>query len=776
MGLRMSLKLWGMLAAVVCGALGQTPTLVATRIWVADPCGRARATFYVDGTAYSSPVTLFWPEGSKHIISVQSQEIATGIRCEFTGWTGVHQGGQQESKLDGLTLAVTAHRDIVGFRAEGALFYRLQVQIVSEGSGAIFACTQGPTYGKIYINGQCYAVNSALWVPADSEVLIQAYPPAGFVFEGWQPDLGAGQAFGTKFVMNRPIVLDARFRPAVRVTLLTDPPGLELLADRTQVRAPITLDWGEGSRHTLAPVSPQMDEWGRWWVFAGWSNGQPEQHEYVPGPSNVPVSVTARFVPGVPVGFQTRPLGLKLEIDGRENWPSYNFIWAAGSTHRVVAPAEQVFQGRRYVFEGWSNGGPAVQDLVVPEEALSSGGLRLRADYELLGRLRIESTHQVRVQVNGSSCRTPCLIEPRQGTVLRLTAPGLVTVDEWRRLEFQGWADQAPAERLWTAGPAEEVLHLNYQAAYRVLALVAPIEGARVRFEPASADGFYAAGSPVRLVAEPRPGYRFKFWDGDLRGEAPELELTVSEPRIVRAVLEPVPWVPPSGVRNAAGDTPEPGVAPGSLIAIYGAHLAGEYVAGPESPLAQTLGGVTVTVGGRALPLKFVSPEQIKAQLLSDVAEGEQTLKVRSAEGVELSVPLQVVRYAPGLFTTELGGRAVALALGEDGRLVSFERPARRGEVLTLLGTGFGPYRRPVPDGFAVPEGWQVELVEEVEIVVGERVIRPLWAGAAVGHVGVTAVRFRVSEDFPAAAEVALKVRIRNRPSNTVPLPLAPQP
>ncbi len=772
MSLKRSLSLWVWLAVAVGGAPAQGPTLVATRIWVADPCGRARATFFVDGTPYSSPVTLFWPEGSKHIISVQSQEIATGIRCAFERWVGVHQSGWEETKDDGLTLAVTAHRDIVGFRAEGALFYRLQVQIVSEGLGSIFSCTPGPQYGKIYINRVCYAVNSELWVPADSEVFIQAYPPAGFVFEGWQPDLGAGQAFETKFLMNRPIVLYARFRPAVRVRLLTDPPGLELWADRTRVRAPITLDWGEGSRHTLAPVSPQMDEWGRWWVFAGWSNGQPEQHEYVPQRSNVPETVTARFVPGVPVGFQTQPLGLKLEIDGRENWPSYNFIWAVGSTHRVAAPAEQVYGGRRYVFEGWSNGGPAVQDLVVPEEALAGGGLRLRADYELLGRLRIESTHEVTVEVNGSACRTPCLIEPRQGTVLRLAAPTLVRVDEWRRLEFQGWADQGAAERVWTAGPAEEALWLNYQAAYRVLALAAPAEGARVRFEPASADGFYAAGSLVKLVAEARPGYRFKFWDGDVAGRAPELEFAVSEPRIVRAVLEPVPWVPPSGVRNAAGQTPEPGVAPGSLIAIYGVHLAAEYVAGPESPLAQTLGGVTVTVSGRPLPLRFVSPEQINAQLLSDVAEGEQTLKVRTAEGVELSVPLLVVRHAPGLFSREVEGRSVALALGEDGRLISSERPARRGEVVTLLGTGFGPYKQPVPDGFAVPEGWQVELAEEVEILAGERVLKPLWAGAATGQVGVTAVRFRLSEDFPAAPEVTLQVRLRHRLSNPVPLPL----
>jgi hypothetical protein len=109
-----------------------------------------------------------------------------------------------------------------------------------------------------------------------------------------------------------------------------------------------------------------------------------------------------------------------------------------------------------------------------------------------------------------------------------------------------GWSFRAgPIRRRLSgcgrAGPSEEVLTLNYQPAYRVLALVAPAEGATVRFEPPSPDGFYAAGSALRLVAEPRPGFRFKLWDGDVPGATPELSLAVSEPRIVRAVLETHP-------------------------------------------------------------------------------------------------------------------------------------------------------------------------------------------------------------------------------------------
>lgn len=760
---------WLWLAPALAAA--QSPALVATRIYVEDPCGRARAGFWVDGTPYNGPVTLFWPEGSKHILSIPAvQEISAGIRCTASNWVSLHRD-REEVKADGLTIAVTAHRDITAYKAVGRLDYKLSIQIVSQGTlPAYFDCTQGPRYGKIYVNGQCLAGDAELWVPAEGEVLLQAYPPEGFVFNGWQPDLGASTAFESKFRMNRPIVLSAGFAPAVRVTLETEPSALELLADRTRVRAPVTLDWGEGSRHTLAPVTPQMDEWGRWWVFDSWSNGQPAQHVYVPGRANVAERVTARFVRGAQVSLLTDPPGMRLAVDGRENWPSLNFIWGVGTTHQIAAPAEQDFRGRRWAFAGWSNGGPAVQLLTVPEAAAEQG-LRLTARYELLGRLRLVSAHEVAVQVNGSLCRTPCVLDVAQGSTVALRAQPLIELDEWRRLEFAGWADQAEPGRLWTAGPAEEVLTLNYQPAYRVLALVAPAEAATLRFEPPSPDGFYPAGAALRLIAEPRPGFRFRLWDGDAAGAAPELGLLVSEPRIVRAVLERIPYVPPSGVRNAAGLTPQTAVAPGSLIAIYGVHLAPRYEAGPESPLAQSLAGVTVSLGERLLPLKFVSPEQINAQLFSDAAEGEHRLLLRQPGREPLEIAFRVARNAPGLFEREEGGRTLALAFHEDGSLVSYARPARRGAVVTLWGTGFGPYRRPVPDGFAVPEGLTAELEDEAEVLAGERVLKPLWAGAATGQVGITALRLRLPADL-APGPLTLTARSRTVPSNPVTLPV----
>jgi uncharacterized protein (TIGR03437 family) len=63
------------------------------------------------------------------------------------------------------------------------------------------------------------------------------------------------------------------------------------------------------------------------------------------------------------------------------------------------------------------------------------------------------------------------------------------------------------------------------------------------------------------------------------------------------------------------------------------------------------------------------------------------------------------------------------------------------------------------------------ELVDEAEIVVGERVLKPEWAGAAVGQVGVTALRLRLPADLSPGA-LPLTARSAGKPSNPVTLPV----
>jgi uncharacterized protein (TIGR03437 family) len=120
------------------------------------------------------------------------------------------------------------------------------------------------------------------------------------------------------------------------------------------------------------------------------------------------------------------------------------------------------------------------------------------------------------------------------------------------------------------------------------------------------------------------------------------------------------------------------------------------------------------------------------------------------------------------LFT--LPSEPYALAAHPDGTPVSKEKPAQPGEIVTVYGTGLGPYQGRVFDGFPVPAWLSLPLADPVEVLLGEQVIEPESAAAAVGEIGIAAVRFRVPEDAPAAAE--LRVRVNGKESNGVVLPV----
>ena len=56
-------------------------------------------------------------------------------------------------------------------------------------------------------------------------------------------------------------------------------------------------------------------------------------------------------------------------------------------------------------------------------------------------------------------------------------------------------------------------------------------------------------------------------------------------------------------------------VAPGSLFSIFGTDLAMANQNAASAPLPTSLGGTSVTIGGKPAPLVFVSAGQINAQI-----------------------------------------------------------------------------------------------------------------------------------------------------------------
>ncbi|MCS7025661.1 MAG: hypothetical protein NZV14_12745 [Bryobacteraceae bacterium] len=747
------LLFWLVLVGSASEALAQR--VVTTRI-LTQPLG---ARFWVDGVPYRSPQAFNWTEGSKHTISTDiEQAIFPGERLKFTGW--LDSAGNQLGQAESIT--VSASSAITFIQLNFTKEYLLRVLFYSCREVVPGECRPP---GTVFVGGAAFTSDVEQWLPADSSVQLSARPGPGFVFVNWGHPSGFSTALTYTHRMTSAVTFANIFAPAKRITLLSEPAELLLAPDRTPSRSPVEVDWGTGTTHILGAVSPQAekDNSSRLWVFSHWSNGARINDPYVVPNNTRPETITGYFVRGAQVSFVTNPPGLRLRVEGRENWPAYNFVWGVGMKYQVSAPLEQVdARGRRWVFKGWSNQGPATQEIQITAEHVTTG-FRLIANYEPQSRLNITTLPpNLPVLIDGVECRASCSIDREAGALVQLVAPEVIPLSENSRLEFQGWSDGGEARRSFTFTDRPETnLVATYRSVHRLTTMAEPNDKAAIfRVDPASPDGFFPADVSVTVTAEARPGYRFRRWDGDLSGTFGAGVVRMSGPRLVRAVLEPVPYADPAGVRNAAGETPEIVVAPGSIASVVGLNLAGDSQLGPQNPLAQTLGGVTLRIDNRFLPLVSVSPEQINFQVPSDLAEGSYQVAARWNNQPEVTAWMRVVRNAPGLFPR---------ILNSEGREVSPDAPARRGEIVSIFGTGFGPYDRVVVDGFPLPSSFTYTCLDPVEVWVGDRLVEPIWAGGVAGQVGIASARFRLPEDLTVVDQtVAVRVRINGRSSNPI--------
>lgn len=738
--------------------------LSTTRVFT-EPNG---LRFYVDGQMYRSTQAFIWPAGSKHTLAIEpTQYPYDGHRQTFSGWSD--NTGQMTSSAE--SVVITADPNVTTFKASFSTEY--QVKILFHQCDMQRPETCRPP-GTVYVNSVPSTVDYEGWFAPNSNLVLYASPNSGYVFSGWGPPAGNSPSAGWTTTIKGPLNFSNIFAPAKQVTLDSDPTDLLVAPDATPTRTPAVMDWGEGTRHTLGVVSPQTERLNssKTWVFSHWTNGAKMNDVYLVKDANIPVTLTAKFVPGVGASFVTEPVGLKLKIEGRDNWPAYNFVWGVGMKYQVSAPAEQTdSRGRRYVFKGWSNGGPATQEVAITEAHVATG-FRLVATYEALSQFTVDTLPAgLPILIDGKECRGTCSLDKPAGTKVEISAPASIQLTDTNRMEFMRWSDGGNATRVVTlGGDAPTKLTAAYKSLYKLLASSEPATGAVFTTQPPSADGFFDANTSVSVTADSKAGFRFRRWEGDLSGTFRTGQIEMTAPRAVRAFLDIVPWADEAGARNAASDeTSEPVVAPGSIACIRGANLAGSTESGPANPLAQTIGGVIVRLNDRLLPLVSVAPDEIRFLVPSDLAEGVYYVYARWGTTGEVRVPLTVSRNAPGLFHTKVDTLSYGSAVGEDGSPVTVDSPARLGSRITLLGTGFGPYDKTSIDGFAIPGGIPFNLSDPIELFSADRRIDVEWAGAVAGKVGTAAVRFVLPSDvITSDGVVPLRVRVNGRESNTV--------
>jgi len=146
-------------------------------------------------------------------------------------------------------------------------------------------------------------------------------------------------------------------------------------------------------------------------------------------------------------------------------------------------------------------------------------------------------------------------------------------------------------------------------------------------------------------------------------------------------------------------------IAAGEIISIFGIQLGPKPAAVvAEGNLPTTLGDVSVTIGGVAAPLKYVSYYRVDAQVPNSIAPGalapiEVTFKGATSKAVEVPV----TTAAPGIHTLSPAGVGQAVALNSDGTANSESARASLGSQVRIRVGGLGVTNPEVPDGQAPP-------------------------------------------------------------------------
>lgn len=220
-----------------------------------------------------------------------------------------------------------------------------------------------------------------------------------------------------------------------------------------------------------------------------------------------------------------------------------------------------------------------------------------------------------------------------------------------------------------------------------------------------------------------------------------------------------------SGVLNGATFRTG-GVAPGTLVSIFGSGLASTTSTATTVPLPMSLAGTSATVGGIPMPLLFVSPGQINAQIPYGIPQGSISISVRDASGSVASSAVQVVAASPGVFTKTLNGRGEAIATHSDAKLInrSVGQYAIVGETIVIYCSGLGEVNGPSVAGSPAVASPLPNARQPVEVTMDGRPARVVYAGLTPGSVGLYQINVVVPGEI--GGDVTLLVRSGSAISN----------
>ena len=201
----------------------------------------------------------------------------------------------------------------------------------------------------------------------------------------------------------------------------------------------------------------------------------------------------------------------------------------------------------------------------------------------------------------------------------------------------------------------------------------------------------------------------------------------------------------PSPIVNAGGVVPINStvstIQPGEWVSIYGSNFASGTTTWTGN-FPTSLGGVSVTIDGKAAYLWYVSPTQINAQVPDDATTGTVQVVVKTATGVATTT-VTLAAFAPsfnlldskhvaGIIIRSDGsggyGGGTYDIIGPTGSSLGYPTvAAKAGDTVELFGVGFGPTSPTVPAGAGYTGA--APTTSPVTLSIAGKSVSPFFAG-----------------------------------------------
>ncbi len=345
-----------------------------------------------------------------------------------------------------------------------------------------------------------------------------------------------------------------------KLTISTNPPGVEILVDRVRYATPVTFDWPEGSIHTIEP--PVAETRGRTrYLFGRWNTGGNRLRYVIAG--KVGTWLEANFIVQHRVAVWAHPPGAG-EVTVTP--PSPDGFYTLRTPLRAEAQPNPSGEHKFFQWGGavWGQHGRSSNPATWQ---VDRAGKRFEAQFTDLPFFRIQSTVDPFVVYVNDEWRLgpvalllkdhPDAVQLRVDEVERAPGAGL------GRHRFERWSNGGAMSQEIILPKQGGEITAEIVPQFPLSVDVAEEGSGSIQIEPNSLDGYYSEGTPVHITAEPYAGWYFVGWVGEIADQDAAATIEMAHPTHVEAVF--------SQGRQAVLETAE-GINPPSIDADLSVH------------------------------------------------------------------------------------------------------------------------------------------------------------------------------------------------------------